>query len=436
MAKAKQIKEVVPGVRFVREAGGISEYELESNGLQILLAPDTATPVVGVMVTYCVGSRNEATGYTGATHLLEHLMFKGSKNFNKDNGGIMSNLLENKGARINATTSYDRTNYYEIIPKELLATSLAFEADRMQHAFIHESDRVTEMPVVRSEFEIFENRPDFVLTKEIWATAFQAHPYHHEVIGWRSDIEKVPIERLQQFYRDFYRPDNATVTIAGDLDVRETLAMVARAFGEHERPEAPLPPMYTTEPSQEGERRVVVKRAGDTNLLGIGYKIPEATHADLPALLMLSLMLTDGKTSRLYRALVDAGIATDAAAECYQLRDPALFMIYVTLAPKRTHESVERLLKAEIAKIVSKGVTASELTRAKQTVRAYIAARRDGPYALLSAINEEIASGDWTRFVTFPEALAKVTPKQVQAVAKKYLVEDQSTVGYFVAKGL
>lgn len=430
--RKKSTKNDVLGISFVKKLDGISEYRLDKNGLQILLVPDTTTPVAGVMVTYRVGSRNEATGYTGATHLLEHLMFKGSENFNKDNGGTVWDILENKGARVNATTWFDRTNYYEIVPKQLLGIAVALEADRMRRAFITESDRVTEMPVVRSEFEIGENRPMEALDKQVWALAYQAHPYHHSTIGWRSDIEQVPIERLQQFYRDFYGPDNATVTIVGDFDTQETLQKIAREFGEHRASSSALPTVYTDEPTQEGERRVVVKRAGDTNMVGLAYKVPDASHADMPALLMLSLILADGKTSRLYRAFIDTSKATDVESICYQLRDPSLFITYISLAPRVRHDAVEKLAKSIFADIANKGVSSAELVRAKQSMRAYLATRRDGPYAMLSSLNEEIASNDWTRFATFPEALNKVTQKQVQAAAKKYLVDDQSTIGYFI----
>jgi len=431
-SRKSKSKALVSGVSFVKKLDGISEYRLDKNGLQILLVPDTTTPVAGVMVTYHVGSRNEATGHTGATHLLEHLMFKGSENFNKDNGGVVWTLLENKGARVNASTWFDRTNYYEIVPKELLSIAIAFEADRMRRAFLIESDRVTEMPVVRSEFEIGENSPMEALDKQIWALAYQAHPYHHPTIGWRSDIERVSIERLQQFYHDFYRPDNATVTIVGDYDTEDVLTQIAHEFGAYDAPTTPLPPMYTNEPTQEGERRVVVKRAGDTNMIGLAHKIPEGAHADVPALLMLSLILADGKTSRLYRAFVDTAKATDVTSMCYQLRDPSLLITYISLAPKVRHEVVEKRTKNIFHDIASHGVTAAELRRAKRSIRAYIATRRDGPYAVLSSLNEEIASGDWARFVTFPEALASVTQKRIQAVAKKYLLDDTSTVGYVV----
>ncbi|PIR83255.1 insulinase family protein [Candidatus Kaiserbacteria bacterium CG10_big_fil_rev_8_21_14_0_10_56_12] len=426
----------VPGISFVRALDWIEEYRLDKNGLQILLVPDSASPVAGVMVTYHVGSRNEAIGYTGATHLLEHLMFKGSKHFNKKNGGDAFALLERKGARVNATTWNDRTNYYEVLPRALVPTALALEADRMRNAYLRETDRVSEMPVVRNEFEIGENNPAEALDKQLWALAYQAHPYHHSTIGWKSDIERVPIERLQKFYADFYRPDNATVTVAGGFDVKEVLACIKKEFGAHIAPSAPLPELYTTEPRQEGERRVMVRRASDSNLVAIAHKIPGASHGDVPALLLLSLILADGKASRLYRALVDTSQATDVTTICYQLRDPSLLSTLVTLTPGTGHDRVEQTLKAEFARICTEGIAAKEIAKARQSLRAYIASRSDGPYALLSSLNEEIATGDWTRFVTFPEALARVTAREVQAVAKKYLVDDQSTVGHFVGTRL
>ena len=422
----------VAGAIFVRSLEGIHEYLLDANGLQILLAPDPTTPVAGIMVTYRVGSRNEAVGYTGATHLLEHLMFKGSENFNKEKGGTVWDLLETKGALVNATTWTDRTNYFEVLSQEHLPTAIALEADRMRNAFIKEEDRRSEMPVVRNEFERGENLPMEALDKQLWALAYEAHPYHHSTIGWRSDIEKVSIERLKQFYDDFYHPDNATVSVVGGFDAEATLAAIVKEFGAHGKAPIAHPVMHTEEPKQEGERRALVKRAGHTNMIALAHKIPAATHADLPALLILALILSDGKTSRLYRALVDSAIATDATTMCYQFRDPSLLISYITLAPRMKHDTVEKRVKKEYASIIEKGVTAPELARAKRSLRAYIAARRDGPYALLASLNEEIAVGDWTRFVTLPQALARVTAKDVQKAAKKYLVDDQSTIGYFI----
>ena len=264
----------VPGISFVQELGGIKEYLLKSNGLRILLANYPSSPVAGCMVTYHVGSRNEATGYTGATHLLEHLMFKGSANFNKEKGNTVWHLLETKGARVNATTWFDRTNYYEVLPAEYLPSAIALEADRMRTAHIREEDRQSEMTVVRNEFERGENDPMEAVDKQIWALAYQAHPYHHSTIGWQSDIEKVSIERLQQFYNDFYWPNNATVTIAGGFDEGTVLKSIKKEFGVHSKAPHKFPDMYTEEPKQEGERRSVVKRVG-SDVIGTGYKIPK-----------------------------------------------------------------------------------------------------------------------------------------------------------------
>ena len=426
----------VAGTTFVREQDGIHEYQLDHNGLQILLSPDPHLPVAGVMVTYRVGSRNEAIGYTGATHLLEHLMFKGSENFNKENKSTVWDLLETKGALVNATTWNDRTNYFEVLPSEHLPVALALEADRMRRARIREQDRASEMTVVRNEFERGENLPMEAVDKQLWALAYEAHPYHHSTIGWRSDIENVPIERLQKFYNDFYWPDNATVTVVGGFDEAQTLHRIVEHFGVHAKaPEAYLA-MYTEEPPQEGERRALVKRAGENNLLAWGHKIPAALHNDIPALLILALILGEGKTSRLYTALVDVAYATDVTVVCSQFRDPGLFTTYVTLAPRVAHATIEKLIKKEYARVARDGITASELARALRTLRASMAARRDGPYALLSSLNEEIAAGDWTRFITLPKALAAVRAKDVQRVAKNYLIDDHRTVISFVGTRL
>jgi len=421
----------VPGFTFIQELGGIKEYRLNSNRIRVLLVEDNSVPVAGCMVTYHVGSKNEATGYTGATHLLEHIMFKGSERFNKELGTSMDSLMESKGAIINATTWFDRTNYYEVVPRDVLPLAIEVEADRMRTAYITEEGRAAEMPIVRNEFERGENLPMEALEKEVWAAAFTAHPYHHSTIGWRSDIEGVSIERLQQFYNDFYWPDNATVTIAGSFDEKQTLAKIKKEFGRHPAKATPYPALYTTEPVQQGERRVRVERAG-VNMVCLAHKIPEATHVDVPALMLLGSILFEDKTSRLYKAFIDTALATDVSTYCWQFQDPSIFETFVTLTPKTTHEKAETVLRKEYQKIIESGVTAPELARAKQAARASLAARQDGPYALLSSLNEEIATGDWTRFVTLSDTLAAVTRADIQRVAKLYFTSKTSTVGWFV----
>jgi zinc protease len=392
---------------------------------------DHSVPVVGFMVTYHVGSRNEAIGYTGATHLLEHLMFKGSSKFNEKSGNLPKSFLEARGAYINATTWFDRTNYYEVMPKNLLKDAIEFEADRMRTARITEKDRADEMPIVRNEFERGENLPIEALDKQLWALAYQAHPYHHSTIGWKSDIEKVSIERLNQFYNDFYWPDNATVSVIGDFNEKEALAQIMKEFGKHPKKPGAYPLMYTEEPKQEGERRVVVKRAGN-DMVGIAHKIPNALSEDMPALMVLSTLLDNGKTSRLYRALIDTSLATEAMVYCYELHDPGLFITYVTLTPKTAHAKVESTIRAVYDGLKTLPVPAAELARAKRLVRTGLAGRKDGPYQFLSVLNESIATGDWTHFVSVGEPIMKVTPKDILRVARAYLVDDQSTIGHFV----
>lgn len=429
MATALRVR--IPGITFVQELEGIAEYRLEKNGLQILLAPDAVQPVAGVMVTYRVGSRNEATGYTGATHLLEHLMFKGSRKFNRKNGKDMRDLLGAKGADANASTFYDRTNYYEIMPRELLPVALEMEADRMRYAFIDEKDRKSEMTVVRNEFEQLENRPYIVLDQLVFGLAFQSHPYHNPVIGWRDDIENVSIERLKRFYDDFYWPDNATLTVAGGFDVPSTLKLVKKLFGEHTRNPNPYPRMYTQEPPQEGQRRGTVKRSG-SNMVCVAFKMPEASHPDLIPLTLLGFILTNGKTSRLNKALVEPGYATNEAGYWLNLRDPGLFQLFATIADSSSHREVEEIMLDEIRKIKEEKADARELDKAKIAIRVLRAQRRDGVYEFLDTLNEDIAAGDWTRFATLSEAFQKVSAADISRVARAYLVEDRSTVGWYM----
>ena len=243
------------GFEVLAQERGVEELKLASNGLQVLLLPDPSVPVVASCVVYHVGSRNEAVGHTGSTHLLEHLMFKGSRNFNPSEGRPIARVLERVGAYFNATTWFDRTNYFETLPPEDLDLALELEADRMRAALLRPEDLATEMTVVRNEFERGENDPSDVLLKESFAIAFREHPYHHPTIGWRSDIEATSIDRLRAFYNTFYYPDNASLVLVGTFDREAALDLIARHFGPLPRAPQPVPPVVTREPRQEGERR-------------------------------------------------------------------------------------------------------------------------------------------------------------------------------------
>jgi zinc protease len=423
---------VAMGFSLVKSVSGIDEYRLDSNGLTVLLVPDHSAPVVTFQVTYQVGSRNEVTGATGATHILEHMMFKGSEGFNDPKGNSVKQFLERVGGQFNASTSFDRTNYFATVGRESLEGYIAIEADRMRHLWLREADRQSEMTVVRNEYERGKNDPDSVLLEEVTEAAYVALPYHHPTIGWKSDIEHVPITKLREFYDTFYWPNNATVTVIGDVEPVATLNLIKKYYGVYAHSPAAIPGIYTEEPAQTGERRVIVKRPGELGTVIIAHKVPNGRDADQPALDMLDAILSSGKNARLYRALVDQGLALNAGAGTDLHRDLSLHTVYAVLAPNVAHADVEKALLAEIAKIKTDGVTAAEVARVKQQYIAADAYKRDGTAAIAEEINEWIAVGDWTLYVTFPQKVQQVTPADVQRVAKQYLKEDQSTTGWFV----
>lgn len=419
------------GFKHIRTVGGIDEYTLESNGLRVLLLPQKSIPVVTFMITYHVGSRHEVTGTTGATHLLEHLMFKGTARFNRSLGTGLDQMLERVGAETNATTWLDRTNYFATVPSNALPLLVELEADRMRNLMLTDEDRKPEMTVVRNEFERGENDPRSALDKEIWAAAFMAHPYHHDTIGWRSDIERVPIEKLRAFYDTFYWPNNATATLIGDFDTEKALALIRAKYGVIPKAPHAFPEIYTEEPEQTGQRRVGIRRAGELGVVSVAHKIPRATDPDWPAVQVLSAVLTEGKTSRLYRALTDKNLTTDASAFCAFNYDPTLHNISAELAAGAKHADVEKRIFAEIAAVQKDSVTEPEVRNAVAGLLAQRAFERDGTFALASMINECIAVGDWTLFSTLDEKLRAVTREDVQRVAKKYFVTKRSVVGWF-----
>ena len=346
--ETKAAPTVETAFELIRSSGGIDEYRCTLNDLSILLMEEHSAPVATFMVTYHVGSRNEAIGHTGSTHLLEHMMFKGSKNFNKENGKPIWTVLQNIGAQINATTWMDRTNYFELLPSEHLGRAIAIESDRMRNLLLRDKDRQPEMTVVINEFERGENDPFDTLDKNMWATAYQAHPYHHSTIGWRSDIEGVSTERLREFYETYYWPNNATVTIIGDFNKDDALQMILDNYGVIPNSLHEIPEMYTTEPKQEGARRFIIKRSGQMGIVGIAHKTPEGLHEDNYAIQILSRILGDGKSSRFYKKLVDKGLATRISMWDFPFRDNGLFITYAFLTPGTKHKDVEKIISDQI----------------------------------------------------------------------------------------
>ena len=417
---------------FEEESGGIQAFRLKSNDLRVLLLEEAAAPVVTFMVTYHVGSRNESLGLTGATHFLEHLMFKGTERFNKQAGTSVFNVLQRVGAEVNATTWFDRTNYYELLPKEHLPLAVDVEADRMRGARISVDDLESERTVILNELDRGENDPTRKLFHAVWSTAFFAHPYHHPTIGWRSDVQHVTQAGLRHFYDTYYWPNNATVSVIGDLDRREVLDLIARRFGDILRAPQEVPDLHTEEPPQQGERRVLVRQAGQLGAVMIAYKSPAGLDSRADSLDVLSVVLTSGKSSRLYQRLTDRGLTTHLFSGVSRLRDPGLFYVFAMLAPDRTHEEVETAIYEVLEDIKLGGISEAELTRAKNQRKAQEAFGRDGPFAIAAQLNEAIAAGDWKLYTTMRERIDRTTAETVRQTAQEFLLDDARTVGHYV----
>lgn len=424
---------VIPSsFKEVDHQAGITEYILESNGLRVLVMPHHAAPVATFMVTYHVGSRNESYGLTGATHFLEHLMFKGTERFHGRNGTSIFNTLQRVGARINATTWLDRTNYFELLPREHLALAMEIEADRMRNACIDADDVESERTVILNELDRGENDPSRLLFQEVWATAFQAHPYHHPTIGWRSDVSRVTSDDLRHFYDTFYWPNNATVSIIGDIHTAEALGLVERYFGAI--PASPHAILHdvTLERPQRGERRVHLEQAGRLGSLVLAFKSPPALDRDADALAMMCIILGSGKASRLYRNLTDRGLVSGVSAYTSRFRDPGLLHIAAFLAPDHSHAEVEAAIESELERMIEDGVATEELERAVRQMTAQEAFRRDGTFGIASQLNESIAAGDWRQFAGYIDRMKSITNDDVKRVAAQYLDIRSRTVGWYV----
>ncbi len=435
MAVSEVFSEVgrqVEGFTFLEAAGGIEAYRLDTNGLQVLLMPQNVVPVVAFMITYHVGSRNEPTGLTGATHMLEHLMFKGTERFNKARGTSVFQVLQRVGAQVNATTWLDRTNYYALLPREHLALAVEIEADRMRGALIRPEDVEAERTVILNEMDRGENDPLRNLYHAVWSVAFVAHPYRHPTIGWRSDVENMTADALRHFYDTYYWPNNATVSVIGDFDPETALALVREHFGPIPRAPQPIPPVWTREPEQRGERRVIVRQAGQLGLVMIAFKAPAGLEPDADALDVLATLLSQGRNSRLYRRLTDAGLTTLVVAANERHHDPGLFYVVARLAPGKSHGEVENVLLEELERVAREGVSEQEVARAQQQLTALEAYGRDGPFAIAAQLNEAIALGDWKLYATYLDRIGQVTPDDVRRVAQTYLQEATRTVGWYV----
>lgn len=424
------------GVSFVRESSGIAEYTLTSNGLKILFLEHHLAPVVTTMIMYRVGSRNEGVGFTGSTHFLEHMMFKSTNDHDSAKGTGFVDMLKPTGADYNAYTGADSTSYVICLPKEKLGLALALEADRMRNLKLRDDERESEMTVVRNEFEIGENDIDDVMYKQLMAIAYAEHPYHHPIIGWRDDVEQVPLARMQEFYDTFYHPNNATLVIAGDFDVENALSLVQASFGQIPPAPRPFPKVYTREPNQTGARSFELKREGmDNPKLVIGFPAPAATHPDHHVLAVISDILGSDahNSSRLYNALMEPQLALECSSYASVSKDPDLFMIKVTANGYDKIKLAEKAVYAELERLKRRPIGQRELARIKRINRNSAADVKSDPMKHAEQVCEAEAIADWSWIEEYNDKYDAVTSKDIMRVARLYFNVDTSTTGRSVA---
>ena len=407
---------------------GISEFTLD-NGLKVLLFPDQSKQTITVNVTYLVGSRHEGYGETGMAHLLEHLVFKGTP----DHKDIPAELTEH-GARPNGSTWYDRTNYYETFnaTEENLKWALDLESDRMVNSFIAKEDLDSEMTVVRNEFESGENRPSGVLLKRVLGATFQWHNYGKSTIGARADIENVPIERLQGFYKKYYQPDNAYLLVAGKFDPQQTLALINGYFGDIPTPERKLYPTYTKEPTQDGERSVVLKRVGDVQVVSCSYHSPPGPHSDYAAMAVIEEILTSQPSGRLYKALVETKKASSLWSSAPALKEGGFIYISADVRMDNSLEEAEEILMATLDDLKNNPPTEEEIERAKSRILKNWELSYNSSDRVGLTLSEYIAQGDWRLLFLFRDRVEAVSNKDVVRVANKYFVSSNRTIGKFI----
>lgn len=419
------------GVEQTASVEGITEYRLP-NGLRVLLFPDATKPTVTVNITYMVGSRHENYGETGMAHLLEHLLFKDTPTHR----GIPAEMKK-RGIAYNASTWLDRTNYFASFAADdaTLDWLLALEADRMVNSKVAREDLDSEMTVVRNEMEAGENNPVQVLMSRMESTAHLWHNYGNSTIGARSDVENMPIERLQAFYRRHYRPDNATLLVAGRIDPARTLSQIAETFGPLGRPAEPLDVTYTREPTQDGEREVVVRRVGETGYIGVAYHVPAGSHPDYAAIAVLADILGDTPTGRLHKELVEPKLATQTGALENALAEPGMLTILAELPEGGDMANVEAKLIDLVEGLAKKPVTDQEVADAKRRFAIASEQTINDANRLAMALSESIAQGDWRLYFLQRDQIDAVTAADVNRVAAAYLLPSNRTLGRFIPTG-
>ena len=401
------------------------------NGLKVLLKEEHKAPVVTFQVWYKVGSRNEKLGTTGMSHLLEHMMFKGTK---KHGPKTFSQTVQRNGGNDNAFTAKDYTAYFETFAADRIAISLDLESDRMQNLLIDPNEFEPERKVVMEERRMrTDDDPTATMVEEMTAAAFIAHPYEWPVIGWMADIGNITRDELYNHYRMYYAPNNATIVVVGDFNTGKLYPQIEKYFGRIPRGPA-APRVAAIEPKQLGERRIIVKKHAELPAVFAGYHTPDIKHPDSYALEVLQGILSSGKSSRLYKSLVyDKQLALYAGGDYDDItNDPNLFYIYAGVMPGKSTGEVEQALYAEIEKLKTAPVTDEELQKAKNQIEASFIMGQDSVFYQAMLLGQFETVANWNLLEKYVDNIRAVTKEDVQRVARQYFSEDNRTVGILI----
>jgi zinc protease len=401
------------------------------NGLKVLLKEDRKAPVVTFQIWYKVGSRNECLGETGMSHMLEHMMFKGTKKYGPK---TFSQTVQRNGGNDNAFTSRDYTAYFENFSADRISISLELESDRMQNLLIDPKEFLSEREVVKEERRMrYEDDPVNSMTEQMMAVAFSAHPYQWPVIGWMADINNITRDDLYRHYRTYYTPNNATIVVVGDFDTNNLFAQIERFFGSIPRgPE--VPKVGAVEPKHHGERRIVLKRQAELPAILAGYQVPTVKQPDSYALEVLQGVLSSGKSSRLYRSLVyEKQIALSVGGDYDNVSaDPNIFTLYASVMPGKTADAVEKALYAEIDKLKTESISDEELKKAKNQIESSFIMGQDSIFYQAMLLGQFETVAEWRLLEKYVDNIRAVTKEDVMRVAKEYFTEDNRTVGILV----
>ena len=414
--------------KYITNVEGVKEYSL-NNGLKVLLIPDASQSNMVVNIVYNVGSRNEGYGEKGMAHLLEHMLFKSTKNL-----GDIKKMLSDKGGNANGTTWFDRTNYYEVFPSsdENLKWSIEMEADRMINSTILQTDLDKEFSVVRNEFEIGENNPDGVLQDRILSSAYLWHNYGNSTIGSKEDIERVKANTLRVFYEKYYQPDNSTLIIAGKFDEQKALQYVGQYFGAIPRPKRVLDKTYTIEPAQDGEKYVELKRAGDSKNVGALYHTVSYADKDYAAIDALGEILTADPSGYLYKTLVETQKVSNIYFWQPSVRDASFIYFGVAVPNDKDVYATKDIVRSELDKITTTKYTDQDVSRAKAKIIKQIEAVKNNTISYAINLTEIIGAGDYRLGYLYRDAVEKLTKEDIQRVAEKYFRANNRTVGIFI----